>query len=312
MTRGSVLAIGVAGLISVFGSSSAFGGVDQFFVNGDPNIVIFDANGNNKIGDPGDCIVHAFAYDSTLNFHLTQTESYSPTIPLRICEPCDSNNAHTANDVVNSSAIVTATGTVGPGMGQTTFTDACPSSSFGDIPVTANFASGPSVTPSPTSMVTTGSGAGNGQYGDPFLDPLGAAEIREADFPFQPLGSGFLCNAGGRAAAQIRDEGGVSLLVDVLGNGYGYACVPIPLQRADTFEIVFIKACFPLNDSNQSRLTLDGTAIAALDLDELPPCTLEDAPTANELTLMLSALGLIGIGAWLLGRRKGFAQLPQP
>jgi hypothetical protein len=303
MKRGSVLALGVAGYVSIVGSSVAVGQYQQQFkANGDPNIAIFDANRNDIIGDDGDCIVNAFAIGTTMRFSLTQSSS-SGSIPLRICEPCETpwSSDSAAASSFGSSAIVTATGGLTPGVGEVDFTDACPSNSFRSIPVAATFTEGISATSTLSASEI-----------DTVLHPeLGV--IRNGFFPFDVIGSGFLCNAGGRLAAQVTDKNGISLLVDVLENGNGFACAPIPLQRADTGQLVFIKGCFPVDNSHNTLLTLDGTSIAEISADGVPLCTLSNAPTASGLTLVMMAVSLLSVGAWLLGRRKYFGQsLPQP
>lgn len=292
MNRRVVLAAVTAGCVNLMGSmAQAALSPQPLTVNGDPNILVFDANKNGTIGDAGDCFVGGSGIGNTLALTMTQ-EPTMDAVPLRACQPCP----------YSSSAMYTVTGFVSPSSAEATVTDTCVPNCCGSIPLIGEFSS--------STTISSTAGTAGTEVVMPLV--LRSALLRDGEPPFQEMGSGFLCSDLGRPAAQVTTSG-VSFLVDLSGNGGGgFTCAPIPMQRADNGRFDLIDACFPTKNG-VSNLALGDTVIAEGDLNGLQSCARTAAPTASEWGLILLALTLASIGTWMLGRRPAFAAaLPRP
>jgi hypothetical protein len=137
-------------------------------------------------------------------------------------------------------------------------------------------------------------------------------------------GTGTLCTESGRIVTRVTASTSPPLLFGMefvnCANCPNTACVPDPntpthLRSVLVFPLQFLGApslYLPLVGKTLS-FTEGGKVLGQLDLDQLGPCALEAAaPTLTTTGLMLTALALLVIGSWGLGRRQGFAELPLP
>jgi hypothetical protein len=276
---------------------------EQYRVNGGTTLAVFDANRNNVVPDDGDCIVEGTGVGNTFALMGTQ-HVVGNAIPLKVCEPCYENNA-----LVNGgSSVFEGTGFVSSNFAEVEVNETCVPNCCGSLPTIAEFFSSlPSPSPSPTYAPPLTTGGGAGRFQPPLLR---AAVIKEIDdFDPEVTGSGFLCNSGVGTDARVTTKNGVPLLVSlkrINSVGGEFVCAPIPAQRADNSQNEIVDLCIPSN-KGRSLLTLDGLEVAVIDLNLLEPCIRSNVPTSTESGLVMLALGLLGTGAWVISRRRSFA-----
>ncbi len=137
-------------------------------------------------------------------------------------------------------------------------------------------------------------------------------------------GTGVLCKEGDRIVTRVTASTSPPLLFDMefvnCANCPNMACSPDPntpthLRSVLVFPLDllgFPSLYLPLIGKTLS-FTEGGMVLGQLDLEQLGPCGLEEAPTLTTAGLILMALGLLVTGSWLLGRRPAFAEsLPLP
>jgi hypothetical protein len=252
-----------------------------------------DVDGNGILGDDDDCV-----FGATIDREdITITPSGGSQ--LRVCQgQCfgfgfvDSSSAGVSIEDCNW-------GSLSPGG---PFVPACLEAGT-SVPSSSSFCS--SSTPS------LSGGAGQGGV----LPEFTAARLFYPFFGGQIIpnpGAGFLCNAGG-PAVQITTISGRIVVTNFtfLGSPPTHACVKVPFEQLSEAKVL-LDACVPLNANGDIDLGVDdGDLFATIPLSgPLPACGAgrTAAPSVTDLGLVILALGLLGFGAWTLGRRSGFAR----
>jgi hypothetical protein len=288
----------VVGLLIASGSAAPAAVLpNDIMVSGQTNIMIIDVDGNGVLGDDNDCVWTATT-DGTDIFVVPSQSN----VTLRACEgPCSGSGFA---DSSSAGVVITQCfwNSLSPGA---PFVPACLEADE-SVPSSSSFCGS---SPSPV-VQPQGGGQGNG------VAVLTAARLFYPGFEFiiPDPGDGFLCNAGG-PAVQIRTISGRIVVTDITfvgGNPPTHACVKIPFEFSQGGKQLF-DACVPITPEGTIEFSVEGGngpfAVAPL-TGLLPACGAgrTAAPSASDLGLVMLALGLLGWGAWTLGRRSGFAR----
>ena len=158
------------------------------------------------------------------------------------------------------------------------------------------------------SFLPQGGGSG-GAAGAPAAGPRTVTKVTFTDGEGTFMGSGTLCSS----VAQVTLANGFPLAVGLDMNTPGFLRVAnIPFQTADLEDVVFKDVFIPKTD---------GTVTFALENDPtnilirlvLSGTCGRGAPALSEWKLIALAMGLLGGGVWMLGRRRAFYDvLPLP
>lgn len=265
----------------------------DLMVSGQKEIAIVDANENGTLGDADDC---TFGAQIEMSGPLTVTTSQSSMASnrLRACMgPC---NGYGMLD--SSSAMATI------------FSCDWDSSSPGGPFVPACMEFGSSVPSSSSSSCSvTGMGASQGAMSGPLEIKAGRLFYPGFEFIIPEPGFGFLCNAGG-LAVEISTISGRIVVTDITfkGDPPTHACVKVPFELDDGSKKL-LDACVPLTMNGDIEYAAgSGDPFAVTPLTGLPSCGGRNAaPTASDLGMVALGLALLGMGAWMLGRRRGFS-----